>query len=828
MKRVRNNGTLLVLAVACLMGIVVSGSSLIRALRAVSTLGSLSSAGAFAQANITTQMEDSRRALAKLASGTNPQDKEGLIRELQTADGTIARAVDFLAELTPDGAAAAERSQFEDSWRAFLRARERVLFLVEAGDWRKAQAAERADAAAAFLRAREALVQLQGAIRESAEQQRHIVVTILWQMLTETFAMAGLAVLFAVTLRWTYRRQLALHDVRQRNEELTNAEQLERERGSILEMTGRNEPLEDTLRVLVSLLEKQMPGTCASVSVFRERKPPQVIATELPAGMAESLGQGDTDAADISRSHGFAGHWSRTVVSNTGRQIGEVHVFLRDPEPMHEAQRAALANAAKLAGVVIQHGDLYERLAFQAQRDPLTELPNRRLFEERLDQALVRAAQRHGKVAVLLVDLDRFKQVNDLLGHRVGDAVLLAVTRRMAFCLAKSDTLARVGGDEFTAILDPVDSVEAAEIQLRRIAQELRKPLIVQDQTITISASIGLSLYPDHGDDAATLVRNADLAMYSAKGRGKNGWQTYGPELGAFLLKRMAIEKGLETAIDAGELQLHYQVVTDLNRNVAGVEALLRWHSPEMGQVNPETFIPVAEESGLVVPIGNWVLEQACRQAAAWAREDCPVPRVAVNISARQLAQPDFATTVLRILEMTGLKGEQLELELTETVLMHNIGECMETLSTLRMCGVSVAIDDFGTGYSSLGSLQKLPANRVKIDRSFVAGIAGASRTTLPLIRAIVELAHNLDLEVVAEGVETELQFEVLKQAGCDLAQGFLLHRPAPAGEVETFLRKQASGLENLERALAEASPQPSAQETPAQKNGPAGAELLH
>jgi diguanylate cyclase (GGDEF)-like protein len=604
-------------------------------------------------------------------------------------------------------------------------------------------------------------------------------------------------VLFVATLLWSRAKQqklLVLHK---------QSEQLERDRALILDMAARNEPLLAILKILATVTEKQIPGSVACFAVIERGRLCDVVAPGLPEEFLESrYVRGEpapstelTDNRERTFPPGLINCWSQEVLSNQGEQIGRVDIYLDESTPLDESRTGLLEGVAKLAGVVIQHREMYEQLAYQAMRDPLTGLPNRRLFQDRLEQAIHRANRNKEKVAVLLIDLDRFKQVNDLLGHRVGDALLCEVANRAAGCLRKSDTLSRIGGDEFIALLDPVESIEAAEQALRRIAEKLRTPLVVLDHNITVSASIGLSVYPDHSQDPATLLRNADLAMYHAKEHGKNGWHTYVPELGAGMLRRMSIEKALETAVDNGELELHYQAQVDFSGRFSGVEALLRWHNPQLGEVAPTTFIPLAEESGLIVPIGAWVLDQACNQAAAWLKAGFAVQRMAVNISARQLVQVGFLEAVQSALQRSGLSPDCLELELTETALMYDLEHCMRRLQSLRTLGVTVAIDDFGTGYSSLCYLQKLPVNRVKIDQSFVKGISVASGGTLPLVRSIIDLAHSLDLTVVAEGVETPKQFEALCRAGCDQMQGFMIHRPQPASEVFRAFHRSVSGL---------------------------------
>jgi diguanylate cyclase (GGDEF)-like protein len=659
-------------------------------------------------------------------------------------------------------------------------------------------------ASAAFERAEASLQALQQSLAEFSVQQQKTVRLGLREAVTELGALAASAILFVTALIWSRRKQRKLISLQSRSE------QLEQERARILEMTGRNEPLLEILQALVSVIQKQLPGSVACISIIQDGRLRDVVAPELPKRFLDATYPRGAivDRVDPATrreealAHGLVDYWAQELFSNPGNQIGCVDVYLDNHTLPGEAPPTLLEGVAKLTEIVIQHHEMFEQLKFLAMCDSLTDLPNRRVFQDRLQQAILRAHRYHEKIAVLLIDLDRFKQVNDLLGHRVGDALLREVAQRASGCMRKSDTLARIGGDEFTVLLSPVESVDGAEKALRRIVQALQAPLTILDHKITVSASIGLSVYPDHGEDPATLVRNADLAMYHAKRRGKNGWQTYVPELGAALLQRMSIEKALESAIENGELELLYQAQTDLERRLTGAEALIRWHNPELGEVPPLTFIPLAEESGLIVPIGAWVLEQACCQAASWIKAGFPIGRMAVNISARQLGQAGFMDGVRSALERSGLRPDCLELELTETALMHNLGDCMSRLQGLCDLGVSVAIDDFGTGYSSLSYLQKLPVSRVKIDQSFVQGITDHSQETLPLIRAIIDLAHGLGLTVLAEGVETEHQLEALATAGCDLVQGYLIHRPQPASQVETEFRQFWPDLAQLGFAL--------------------------
>ena len=821
MKVFRRDVLVALLGLSATAGVVAAGVSLYRALEAVRVLVSVGTVGTSALSGIEGEAQISRRAVLEVLGSEDSDERSAHAAEARRTDARMARRVQELIDLDPSSATRSKLATLLDDWRSYGDLREKAMSLALEEKLPEARALETGPLSAAFVRAEANLQDIQQSLADFSTREQQIVSAGLRQAVTELVALALAITLFVATLIWSRRRQRKLLNLQIRSE------QLERERGRILEMAGRNEPLLAILQVLVSVTQKQLPGTAACFSVIHEGILSDVVAPELPAPLLDSAYPRGASVQPVSvaergeqaRLHGFAGCWSRDILSSAGKQIGCVDVYLDKQSPAEEIQTDLLEGFAKLAEIVIQHRAMYEQLALQAMRDPLTDLPNRRLFHDRLEQAILRAYRYKEKIAVLLIDLDRFKQINDLLGHHVGDALLREVANRTESCLRRSDTLSRMGGDEFTVLLYPVEGVDGAEQVLGRIADALRAPLTIFDHKITVSASIGLSVYPDHGEDPATLLRNADLAMYHAKARGKNGWQTYVPELGTVLLRRMSIEKALETAVENGELELHYQAQTDLKRRLAGAEALLRWNNPHLGQLLPVTFVPVAEESGLIVPIGTWVLEQACRQAAAWIKGGFPIGRVAVNISARQLGQTGFMEGVHAALERSGLSPGCLELELTETALMYDLENCMHRLQGLRELGVSVAIDDFGTGYSSLSYLQKLPVSRVKIDQSFVHGITESSRETLPLIRAIVELAHGLGLTVIAEGVETELQLEALTAAGCDLVQGYLIHRPQPVSQVENAFRQFLPDLAHLGAALNKADGrQPAPVERPASR----------
>jgi diguanylate cyclase (GGDEF)-like protein/PAS domain S-box-containing protein len=417
-----------------------------------------------------------------------------------------------------------------------------------------------------------------------------------------------------------------------------------------------------------------------------------------------------------------------------------------------------------------------ERAEFLATRDALTSLPNRVLLHDRLEQGVANAARHHTGFAFMFIDLDRFKTINDSLGHHVGDELLKGVASRLTACVRASDTVARLGGDEFAVILENLrdnDDEGAQEVAEKMIAS-MAAPMLVEGQTLTTSCSIGISIFPTDGRDSATLMKNADVAMYYAKEKGRNNYQFFSADMNTRAQERLSVENYLRLALRRNELVLHYQPrVSLVSGELVGVEALIRWQHPRRGLLGPDKFIEVAEDSGLIVPIGEWVLEAACKQVKAWHERVKPGLRVSVNLSVGQVVNGErLFRAVEGALERAGIEPGTLELELTESHLMQNIEEKAALLNRLGDLGVGVAIDDFGTGYSSLSYLKQLPVDAIKIDSSFVRDI-GIDPNDEAIIKAILAMAHSLRLSVVAEGVETEHQFRALKALGCDEFQGF-------------------------------------------------------
>jgi diguanylate cyclase len=432
-----------------------------------------------------------------------------------------------------------------------------------------------------------------------------------------------------------------------------------------------------------------------------------------------------------------------------------------------------------------------EELERQANYDALTGLPNRHLLMDRLKQAV--SSQRHVRsVAVVFIDLDHFKVINDSLGHNYGDEVLRHVSERLQSAVRDGDTVARLGGDEFVLLLNDQSREDVIFRTMRRIIGRVSDPMVIADRELNITCSAGLSLYPQDGPDAQTLLKNADAAMYRAKSQGRNTFQFYTAEMNELAIERLTMEQSLRRAIERSELLLHYQPRVNLRTGaVDGVEALVRWQHPERGLIFPDRFIPLAEETGLIVPIGEWVLRTACEQGRAWRRAGFAPVCISVNLSARQFWGGGLVRTVTDIVADTAM-SEHLEMELTESMVMHDAENVIATLQGLRSIGVRLSVDDFGTGYSSLSYLKRLPLNALKIDGSFVRDITaseGPDGGILP--KAIISLAHSLRLKVVGEGVENEAQRDFLKAHGCDEMQGYFFSKPVPPEECVKFLTQE-------------------------------------
>jgi len=474
------------------------------------------------------------------------------------------------------------------------------------------------------------------------------------------------------------------------------------------------------------------------------------------------------------------GFWRGEIWS--ARKNGEVYLewltvsAVRDDEDTVTHYVCVFSDITKLK-------ESQEKLDHLAHHDPLTGLPNRLLFHDRLQHAMVRAARTGEQLAVIFIDLDRFKNVNDTLGHHVGDELLKQVANTLSGCLRDGDTLARLGGDEFIVLLESVDGERGARLVAEKLMRLFEQPALVSSYELFVTGSVGISLFPQDASDLNVLVRNADVAMYQAKARGRNGYAFYAPSMDGEGLERLRLEALLRRAIEKNEIWLAYQPQVEIDSGrLIGVEALVRWNSPELGQVGPDRFIPLAEDIGFINQLGGWVLEEACRQLTCWDLAGLYVPKIAVNLSARQFDRGGLAATVERVLRETNLAAHRLQLEVTESVIM-NTGDAMQYINDLHAIGVELAIDDFGTGYSSLAYLKQLPVQTLKIDRSFIKDISTDANDEAIAI-AIIQLGKSMNLSVIAEGVETGEQAAFLLRHGCRRAQGYLYARPLPPAQL--------------------------------------------
>jgi diguanylate cyclase (GGDEF)-like protein len=593
----------------------------------------------------------------------------------------------------------------------------------------------------------------------------------------------------------------------ERTADLDKERRRERESNTILEMLVANEPLGTVLEAVLRSVGQHCPDALCAILLKRGDGCQVAAAVDLPVDWLTALRVPHAVPFEVwrmplsnqhllrappwrifasqLRSAGPVAVYSRPILQAES-QSAAIVLFYRNGMKAEESDARAAETGARMAGLAIEQSRLYDGLHFQANHDSLTGLANRAAFEDRLDRSLREAEVLGQRLAVLFIDLDRFKAVNDAFSHRVGDLFLREVAGRIEKALRPGDTVARIGGDEFTVVVNDVkDAVEVSEIAAR-ILDAIRQPLAIDGHQIEASASVGIAVFPDDGTDAETLQRAADAAMYCAKDLGSDRAQTFAARNET--LDRVRMDEALRVALREGYFVVHYQPKVGIDRKLAGLEALVRMNHPAHGRIPPMSFIPVAESTGLIVPLGAWVLDEACRQIAAWELRGLSAVSVAVNVSPVQIRRADFAKSVADCLARHGVAASSLELELTESLLINAAGVTQEQLGALRNIGVKLSIDDFGTGYSSLSYLHRLPVDAIKLDKSFVQSI-DTDPLAHRLVHAMVDVGTGLGLSVVAEGVETEGQRAALLAAGCSLMQGFLFSHPKPACEVEEFLR---------------------------------------
>ena len=473
---------------------------------------------------------------------------------------------------------------------------------------------------------------------------------------------------------------------------------------------------------------------------------------------------------------------------------------------------------------ITEHKQHLAELEYQASHDNLTGLPNRSLLRDRIERAIVKARRDSHQVAVVFVDLDHFKLINDSLGHHVGDRLLLEVADRLLACVRGHDSVARQGGDEFVIVLTEQHDENETLAIVSRLLESISQPWVDAGKEYGLSCSIGISCYPQDGDDSDALLRCADAAMYKAKSSGRSTYHFYTPELNAAISERLELENRLRHALERNEFRVYYQPRIDTSSGrIVGAEALVRWECPDKGLIPPDSFIPIAEETGLIIPVGEWVLQEACRQNSAWQHAGLPPISISVNLSPIQFRHAGLVESVAAALQQAALEPACLELELTESFVMHDAERINVAMQALKALGVDIAVDDFGTGYSSLSYLKRFPVDRLKVDKSFVRDI-DTDPDDAAIVRAIITLGHALGLKVVAEGVETSAHLEFLQQHGCDELQGYFFSRPVPAAGMETMLHNMALGCCHCQAALDRSQVQVSAVcpcATPASNDNP-------
>ncbi|PLU00747.1 EAL domain-containing protein [Sinorhizobium medicae] len=599
-----------------------------------------------------------------------------------------------------------------------------------------------------------------------------------------------------------------------------SAERLLEGQARLLEMIAKGKPLTEFFNELVLLIEALLPGIKGSILLLSEdgrhllhgaapsldraysaavhalEIGPNAGSCGTAAWRGEQVIVSDVyadplwaDYALLLKSSGLRSCWSTPILSRERKVLGTFALYAHEVATPCEQEQELIAMAAHLAGIAIERKRAEDRISFLAHHDALTGLPNRVLFEEQVDGMLEEIRERDQCAVLAFLDLDNFKLINDSLGHAAGDELLKAVAGRMRASVRKADFVVRVGGDEFIILLNGLPKERDIVLsRLEDIRSAIAMPLQLQGRSLQVSCSMGVACFPNQGRTAGELLANADMAMYRAKELGRDNIQVFTEEMAARAHERLQWQEELREALAGEEFLLHFQPQMNLGTGrIFAAEALLRWNHPVRGIISPSVFIPLAEETGLIVPIGDWALRAACRQLKAWQDAGLPPLIISVNVSARQFRERNWASRVAEILKETGLEARYLELELTESLIMQGVPGAIATMHALEAIGVHLAIDDFGTGYSSLSALKRFPVRRLKIDRSFVTDIP-LDADDMAITYAIISLAQKLGLRVIAEGVESEAQVEFLQKAGCDEIQGYFFSRPLSAEAFESLL----------------------------------------
>lgn len=638
--------------------------------------------------------------------------------------------------------------------------------------------------------------------------------------------------------KWLYRQLVQVEDglvaILRDITERKQAEVLRIEQGRVLEMIASGASLEHVLENLVHLAASQLQDVMSSVllldrdglhlrhgaavglpleyiraidgicigaqvgscgtAVYRRKT---VVVTDIEQDPLWN------DYSALAIRHGLRSCWSTPIISQQEKVLGAFALYSREVRGPSQLEQQLIDVIVHIAGIAIDRQRAEDRIRHMAHHDALTGLPNRTLLEDRIEQAVLYAQRYSRQVTVAFIDLDNFKLINDSLGHNAGDQLLQTVAERIVKSVRSTDTVVRLGGDEFVIVLcDQPENADAVTPALQKIVETIGKPIHIGAQQLRVTCSMGMATYPIDGADTDTLLRNADAAMYRAKELGRNNYQFYTSEMNVKIQDKLLLQEGLRNALARNEFFLLYQPQVDLQSGrIFGVEVLIRWQHPEQGVIGPINFIPLAEESGLIVPIGEWVLRTACRQNKAWQDEGLPPVVMSVNVSARQFKDNQLIDKVARALKDSGLEPRYLELELTESLIMKDLQQAIAIMQELQAMGVRLSIDDFGTGYSSLSALKSFPIVRLKLDRSFVRDLP-QHEDDKAIAMAVISLGHKLNLKVLAEGVETEQQLAFLRENDCDEMQGYYFSRPVSPADIKKLFEKQCKDVGGEQRSL--------------------------